>query len=36
MYRAIIEEAHTHNKPVAVHGMTLADAKILARAGVEG
>ena len=36
MYRAIIEEAHRQDTPVAVHGMTLADAKILARAGVEG
>ena len=36
LYRAIIEEAHKHNVPVAVHNVTLADAKELMRAGVEG
>jgi imidazolonepropionase-like amidohydrolase len=36
LYRAIIEEAHNHNVPVAVHNTTLADAKGLMRAGVEG
>src|SRR5580692_2597862 len=34
--RAIIEEAHKHNVPVGVHNVTLADAKELMRAGVEG
>jgi imidazolonepropionase-like amidohydrolase len=36
LYRAIIEEAHAHNVPVGVHNVTLADAKELMRAGVEG
>src|SRR5207253_8300149 len=36
LYRAIIEEAHKHNVPVAVHNVTLANAKVLMRAGVEG
>ena len=36
MYLAIIDEAHKHNVPVAVHNVTLADAKLLMRAGVEG
>jgi imidazolonepropionase-like amidohydrolase len=36
LYRAIIEEAHKYNVPVAVHNVTLADAKELMRAGVEG
>jgi imidazolonepropionase-like amidohydrolase len=36
LYRAIIEEAHKHNVPVAVHNVTLADAKELMRAGDEG
>jgi imidazolonepropionase-like amidohydrolase len=36
LYRAIIEEAHKHNVPVGVHNVTLADAKELMRAGVEG
>jgi imidazolonepropionase-like amidohydrolase len=36
LYRAIIEEAHKNNVPVAVHNVTLADAKELMRAGVEG
>lgn len=36
LYLAIIEEAHKFNVPVAAHNVTLADAKILVRAGVEG
>jgi len=36
MYLAIIEEAHRYNIPVAAHNVTLADAKLLMRAGVEG
>jgi imidazolonepropionase-like amidohydrolase len=36
LYRAIIEEARKHNVPVGVHNVTLADAKELMRAGVEG
>jgi imidazolonepropionase-like amidohydrolase len=36
LYRAILEEAHKHNVPVGVHNVTLADAKELMRAGVEG
>jgi len=36
VYRAIIEEAHKFNVPVAAHNVTLADAKELMRAGVEG
>jgi len=36
LYKAIIEEAHKHNVPVGVHNVTLADAKELMRAGVEG
>lgn len=36
IYRAIAEEAHKHNIPVVAHNVTLADAKALARAGVEG
>jgi imidazolonepropionase-like amidohydrolase len=36
LYLAIIEEAHKYNVPVAVHNVTLADAKLLMRAGVEG
>jgi len=36
MYRAIVEEAHTRNIPVVVHGASLADAKELVRAGVQG
>jgi imidazolonepropionase-like amidohydrolase len=36
LYRAIIEEAHKYNVPVGVHNVTLADAKELMRAGVEG
>jgi imidazolonepropionase-like amidohydrolase len=36
LYLAIIEEAHKFNVPVAAHNVTLADAKLLMRAGVEG
>lgn len=36
IYQAIIEEAHRNNVPVAVHNVTLADAKLLMKAGVEG
>jgi imidazolonepropionase-like amidohydrolase len=36
IYQAIIEEAHRNNVPVAAHNVTLADAKLLMRAGVEG
>jgi imidazolonepropionase-like amidohydrolase len=36
LYRAIAEEAHKFNVPVAAHNVTLADAKALMRAGVEG
>ena len=36
LYLAVIEEAHKYNVPVAAHNVTLADAKILMRAGVEG
>jgi imidazolonepropionase-like amidohydrolase len=36
IYRAIAEEAQKHNIPVVAHNVTLADAKALARAGVEG
>jgi imidazolonepropionase-like amidohydrolase len=36
LYLAIIEEAHRLNIPVAAHNVTLADAKLLMRAGVEG
>jgi imidazolonepropionase-like amidohydrolase len=36
IYRAILEEAHKYNVPVAVHNVTLADAKELVRAGIEG
>jgi imidazolonepropionase-like amidohydrolase len=36
IYRAIAEEAHRHGVPVAAHNVTLADAKELVRAGVEG
>jgi imidazolonepropionase-like amidohydrolase len=36
IYRAIAEEAHAHNIPVVAHNVTLADAKELMRAGVEG
>jgi imidazolonepropionase-like amidohydrolase len=36
LYRAIAEEAHKYNVPVGVHNVTLANAKVLMRAGVEG
>jgi imidazolonepropionase-like amidohydrolase len=36
LYLAIIDEAHKANVPVAVHNVTLADAKLLMKAGVEG
>lgn len=36
MYLAIIEEAHKANVPVAAHNITLTDAKLLMKAGVEG
>jgi imidazolonepropionase-like amidohydrolase len=36
LYLAIIDEAHKFNVPVAAHNVTLADAKQLMRAGVEG
>ena len=36
IYSAIIDEAHKANVPVAVHNVTLADAKQLMKAGVEG
>ena len=36
LYLAVIEEAHKYNVPVEVHNVTLANAKVLMRAGVEG
>ncbi len=36
LYLAIIDEAHKNNFPVAAHNVTLADAKLLMHAGVEG
>jgi imidazolonepropionase-like amidohydrolase len=36
LYLAVIDEAHKLNIPVGVHNVTLADAKLLMRAGVEG
>jgi imidazolonepropionase-like amidohydrolase len=36
LYLAIVDEAHKFNVPVAAHNVTLADAKLLMRAGVEG
>ena len=36
LYRAIVDEAHKNNVPVGVHNVTLANAKELMRAGVEG
>src|SRR6476659_9806469 len=36
LYRAVVEEAHKNNVPVGVHNVTLANAKELMRAGVEG
>ena len=36
LYLAIVDEAHKFNIPVAAHNVTLADAKLLMKAGVEG
>ena len=36
LYRAVADEAHKLNIPVGVHNVTLANAKELMRAGVEG
>ena len=36
LYRAIIDEAHKHNMPVAAHTVKLADAKELYKAGLVG
>jgi hypothetical protein len=36
LYLAIIDEAHKLGIPVAAHNVTLADAKLLMKAGVEG
>jgi len=36
LYRAVVEEAHKYGVPVGVHNVTLANAKALMRAGVEG
>ncbi len=36
LYRAVADEAHKLNLPVGVHNVTLANAKELMRAGVEG
>ena len=36
LYRAVVEKAHKYNVPVGVHNVTLANAKELMRAGVEG
>ena len=36
LYRAVADEAHKFNVPVGVHNVTLANAKELMRAGVEG
>jgi imidazolonepropionase-like amidohydrolase len=36
LYRAVTEQAHKYNVPVAVHNVTLANAKELMRVGVEG
>ena len=36
LYRAIIDEAHTHDLRVLAHIATLADAKALLRAGLDG
>ena len=36
LIRAIADEAHKFNVPVGVHNITLANAKVLMRAGVEG
>jgi imidazolonepropionase-like amidohydrolase len=36
IYRAILDEAHKHNVPVAAHTVKLSDAKELYKAGLEG
>jgi imidazolonepropionase-like amidohydrolase len=36
VYLAIVEDAHKANIPVAAHNITLADGKLLLKAGVEG
>jgi len=36
LFLAIVDEAHKLNLPVAAHNITLANAKLLMRAGVEG
>lgn len=36
IYRAIIDEAHTHKLRVIAHAMTLEDTKALLRAGIDG
>jgi imidazolonepropionase-like amidohydrolase len=36
LYEAVAKEAHKNNIPVAVHNVTLSNAKALMRAGVEG
>ena len=36
LYEAVADEAHKYNIPVGVHNVTLANAKALMRAGVEG
>lgn len=36
LYLAVIDEAHKLNLPVGAHNVTLADAKLLMKAGVEG
>jgi imidazolonepropionase-like amidohydrolase len=36
LFLAIIDEAHKNNVPVAAHNITLANAKLMMRAGVEG
>jgi imidazolonepropionase-like amidohydrolase len=36
LYRAVVDEAHKLNIPVAAHNVKLADAKELVKAGVEG
>jgi imidazolonepropionase-like amidohydrolase len=36
LYRAILEEAHKYDVPVAVHNVKQADAKELVRGGIEG
>jgi imidazolonepropionase-like amidohydrolase len=36
LYGAILDEAHRHDVPVAVHNVKLADAKAMMRGGMEG